>query len=369
MDQALAASGARSPTTPLAGAHGSATPVPSRPRDAERRRRRCCSARSTTSSTPRTACGRCGRRAASCGPAGSSWSPRRSRASPRRSTGLANEALAGTRGFETIVEARPAPTAITANPDLTGRPEWFTTAYFHRPGGAQRRGRGRRLRARGARRRRGRRNPTSWPSCPLAGGPRAARSLMRAIARVESEPSLLGASPSPARRRPRLTPTAGPGSAASARRIVMARFAGVLFTAFEQLSSRLFRRAAHAAVRADRSALCGFMHDACDICSGGRMSERGPSQRVHNALGRALPSDQYQGRCAPCSQAHARSNHDRRCHDGRGSIRRTGAGKSQRRGAGQPVNFPLVLPGLDRPSGRSLYRRSGLPGVAAARRI
>ena len=47
--------------------------------------------------------------------------------------------------------------------------------------------------------------------------------------------------------------------------------------------------------------LCGFMHDPCDICSGGRMSERGPSQRVHNALGRALPSDQFQGRCAPCS--------------------------------------------------------------------
>ena len=117
--------------------------------------------------------------------------------------GLATEAFRDP-GFEAIVEADQR-RGHHRNPDVTDRPEWFTTAYFHLPGRARGRGPRRRLRARGARRGRGRR-PLPGRSGPLAGGPRAAGSP-HARDRARGVRALLARrEPTPARGRPRLSP-------------------------------------------------------------------------------------------------------------------------------------------------------------------
>ena len=106
--------------------------------------------------------------------------------------GLANEALRDP-AFEAIVEADLG-RGHHRNPDLAGRPEWFTTAYFHDPGelADEIREAGFALEALVAVEGVGRflADPAPWlEDTELRGR------LMRAIARVESEPSLLGASP------------------------------------------------------------------------------------------------------------------------------------------------------------------------------
>ena len=149
------------------------------------------SGRSTTSSTPRTAAAPWARRAASCARAGSCWPPRSLRFAPTID-GLANEAFRDP-GFEAVVEA-DLRRGHHRNPDLTGRPDWFTTAYFHLPDefAAEVRDAGFALEALVAVEGVGRflADPAPW----LEDLELRSR-LMRAIARVESEPSLLGASP------------------------------------------------------------------------------------------------------------------------------------------------------------------------------
>lgn len=106
--------------------------------------------------------------------------------------GLANELLRD-RDFEAIVEG-DLRRGHHRNPDVTGRPEWFTTAYFHAPQelAAEVRDAGLALEALVAVEGVGRflADPAPW----LEDGELRGR-LMRAISRVESEPSLLGASP------------------------------------------------------------------------------------------------------------------------------------------------------------------------------
>jgi SAM-dependent methyltransferase len=106
--------------------------------------------------------------------------------------GLANELLRDP-GFEAIVEG-DLRRGHHRNPDVAGRPEWFTTAYFHDPDelAAEVREAGLALEALVAVEGVGRllADPAPWlEDTELRGR------LMRAIARVESEPSLLGASP------------------------------------------------------------------------------------------------------------------------------------------------------------------------------
>jgi ubiquinone/menaquinone biosynthesis C-methylase UbiE len=95
--------------------------------------------------------------------------------------------------FEAIVET-DLREGVHRNPDPTGRPEWFTTAYFHRPAelAAEVREAGFALEALVAVEGVGAflRDSAAWLDDPDLRG-----RLMRAIARVESEPSLLGASP------------------------------------------------------------------------------------------------------------------------------------------------------------------------------
>jgi len=106
--------------------------------------------------------------------------------------GLATEAFRDP-AFEAIVEADQR-RGHHRNPDVAGRPEWFTTAYFHLPDelAAEVRGAGFALEALVAVEGVGRflADPAPWLEDPELRG-----RLMRAIARVESEPSLLGASP------------------------------------------------------------------------------------------------------------------------------------------------------------------------------
>ncbi|UJW28639.1 hypothetical protein L3Q67_25570 [Saccharothrix sp. AJ9571] len=96
------------------------------------------------------------------------------------------------QAFEAIVE-NDLRTGVHRNPDVEGRPEWFTLAYFHHPD---------ELRAEVRR--------SGFPDaevfamegpCGQASmnidldDPAARDAALRAIARIEQEPSLLGASP------------------------------------------------------------------------------------------------------------------------------------------------------------------------------
>jgi ubiquinone/menaquinone biosynthesis C-methylase UbiE len=106
--------------------------------------------------------------------------------------GLAKEALADPR-FETMVEG-DLRGGRHVNPDPAGRPNWFTTAYFHRPEelGAEIEAAGFALEALVGIESVGTHLPdaAAW-----LGDPVLRERLMRAIARVEAESALLGASP------------------------------------------------------------------------------------------------------------------------------------------------------------------------------
>jgi SAM-dependent methyltransferase len=106
--------------------------------------------------------------------------------------GLAKEALADPR-FETMVEG-DLRDGRHVNPDPAGRPNWFTTAYFHRPEdlGAEVEAAGFALEALVGVESVGIQlpDPAAW-----LGDPVLRARLMRAITRVEGEPALLGASP------------------------------------------------------------------------------------------------------------------------------------------------------------------------------
>jgi ubiquinone/menaquinone biosynthesis C-methylase UbiE len=106
--------------------------------------------------------------------------------------GLAKEALADPR-FETMVEG-DLRDGRHVNPDPAGRPNWFTTAYFHRPEdlGAEVEAAGFALEALVGVESVGIQlpDPAAW-----LGDPVLRARLMRAITRVEREPALLGASP------------------------------------------------------------------------------------------------------------------------------------------------------------------------------
>ena len=106
--------------------------------------------------------------------------------------GLAKEALADPL-FETMIDG-DLRDGIHVNPDPTGRPNWFTTAYFHRPEelGAEVAEAGFALEALVAVESVG----THLPDAAAWLGDAVLRErLMRAITRVEEEPALLGASP------------------------------------------------------------------------------------------------------------------------------------------------------------------------------
>jgi len=106
--------------------------------------------------------------------------------------GLAKEALADPL-FETMIDG-DLRDGIHVNPDPTGRPNWFTTAYFHRPEelGAEVAEAGFALEALVGVESVGTHLPdaAAW-----LGDPVLRERLMRAITRVEEEPALLGASP------------------------------------------------------------------------------------------------------------------------------------------------------------------------------
>lgn len=94
--------------------------------------------------------------------------------------------------FDAIVEGELRD-GVHRNPDVTGRPEWFTLAYFHTPEGLCDE-----VRAAGFP------DANVFAVEGLGAGvdldhalddPAARAALLRAIARVEREPSLLGASP------------------------------------------------------------------------------------------------------------------------------------------------------------------------------
>ena len=94
--------------------------------------------------------------------------------------------------FETIVTG-DLREGVHRNPDVRGRPEWFTLAYFHMPDGLRDEVRSAGfpdatvLPVEGA---------GAWTSSDtLLADPSARAAVLRAIARVEDEPSLLGASP------------------------------------------------------------------------------------------------------------------------------------------------------------------------------
>ena len=106
--------------------------------------------------------------------------------------GLAKEAIADPE-FERMVVGDLA-TGRHINPDPAAHPEWFTTAYFHRPGelADEIRGAGLALEALVAVEGVGVfvREPDRWLDDPVL-----RVRLMDAIERVESEPELIGSSP------------------------------------------------------------------------------------------------------------------------------------------------------------------------------
>jgi SAM-dependent methyltransferase len=106
--------------------------------------------------------------------------------------GIANEALRDP-AFEAVVAA-DWERGHHRNPDPSARPEWFTTAYFHHPDdlAAEIRAAGFALEALVAVEGVGRFLPDA---APWLDDPALRGRLMRAIARVENEPSMLGASP------------------------------------------------------------------------------------------------------------------------------------------------------------------------------
>ena len=151
-----------------------------------------CSGRSTTSPTRPTAPAPCTRRGARCAPAACS-PPRPSRASPRPSTASPRASCSSPASRRS--SSATSPTASTATPTRTRG--WFTTAYFHRPDELERE-----VAAAGF-------DVTALLAVEGAVGaaaethaldawlddPGKREILLRAIRRVEAEPSLLGASP------------------------------------------------------------------------------------------------------------------------------------------------------------------------------
>jgi hypothetical protein len=94
--------------------------------------------------------------------------------------------------FEGIVES-DLTDGVHRNPDVEGHPEWFTLAYFHMPDELRDEVRGagfgdvRVLPVEGV---------GAWAHLDSAlDDPAARATVLRAIARVEDEPSLIGASP------------------------------------------------------------------------------------------------------------------------------------------------------------------------------
>ena len=190
VEQARAASAAQ-PDAPLASAVvGDARALPVD--DAQRRRRAPARAALPPHRGGRPQLAPCARRGARCAPAACS-PPRPSRASPRPSTASPRASCSSPASRRS--SSATSPTASTATPTRTRG--WFTTAYFHRPDELERE-----VAAAGF-------DVTALVAVEGAVGaaaethaldawlddPGRREILLRAIRRVEAEPSLLGASP------------------------------------------------------------------------------------------------------------------------------------------------------------------------------